>query len=634
MIKTKNILALSLLFTVIVLYRISTTLPNTLTIDYTSITNIPWADAVGWVTGAENIQEGIKMVDFPSRRAIYPAFLSLIFFSTGGTYDAAIITQCILYSAAILICFLLLRAENAKYSVAFFLACITLWLPITQSLFLTENLGSILLIISFGFLWKGVHQKCSSNYTIGLFLLSLAFFTRPWAIGCLLTLPLLAFSGSANINNKVRSYFFFLTAIFAGFSINWIVTSLFATPGTASNYPQTLYGLVSHSLNWRSSSVDPVISKYMQANIAPLELNTIIYKRCLEIFINNPWLFLQSVLDTYSDYIHHLTGPFNTSIYLYPLFILFFAIFLRFKPQKLSWHSYLVVPIFFLLAFLNLQKYLFLFLLIYGILFAFIKRRSNIGGFIILYLFGILISLPIVGIDGGDRVKIASDIFLFFLAAFGFQQIILPTKELEEAGFINNKLNLTAACLTFTISLVVFVCLPWTIRLIAPLKTTDNLSSITPEQVSSQLNLPQLPLSTIDLEKINRNWPSPSYETVNDKTVLITIKYTARDSIFFKEKDGVQQRPFEFWPMGIISPPTARTIHTRSWCIFPRTSPLTLKQFDNKNILIVGKLIGKPRNWKYDTGYSIIVKYIGSSIKDGGVNWTSLEDNNKQFHAY
>jgi len=628
---SKKIFFLIILFTIIVLYRISTTIPNTLAVDYTSITNIPWADGVSWVTGAENILDGKLMAEFPSRRAIYPAFLSLIFFCTNGTYNAAIFTQSILFSIAIFSCFLLLRDIKEKISVGFFFACITLWLPITQSLFLTENLGAILLIVSFGCLWKGVQQRCSNCYSVGLFLMSLAFFTRPWAIGCLLTLPLLAFLGPTKTYIKLRYFLVYIFAIIAGFLINYIVTSVFSTPGTASNYPQTLYGLVSHSLNWRAASLDPVIAKFLHANTDPLKLNTIIYKRCLEIFMDNPWLFLHSILDTYSFYLNRITSSFNTNIYLYPLFTLLFFVSLRTKAQKPHWLSYLFILAVLLLAYFHLPQFIFLVLLLYGLSHAIIKRHSNIGSFILLYLFGIFISLPIVGIDGGNRVKIASDIFLFFLAAFGLQQLFQPTKENREAGFIHRNTNFLPVLAAFAFSIMIFVCLPWITRLMV--EPAVDPAKISPMQVSSQLNMPSLPLSTVELEQINRKWPSPSFETINGTTVLTAIKYTDRDSIFLNTNEGIQQRSFEFWPMGNINPPISRTIHTRSWCIFPLTPPSILKQFDKKNIHILGTLIGKPRKWKYDTGYAIMVTHIGTDLKEGGVAWVSLKNLNKQNYV-
>ncbi|MCW5205416.1 hypothetical protein VU08_00565 [Desulfobulbus sp. F5] len=628
--KKKDCFIFILLFFVLAVYRISTNIENTVSINGSTIYSIPWSDAAGWVEGSEYIQRGETMSEFPSRRPLYPAFLSLIFACTGGTYFAAIIGQVILFSCATLICFYLIRNISEKYASAFFLSCITLWLPTTQSVFLTENLGAMLLVVSFGFLWSGIHNNRYELYGIGLFLLSLSFSVRPWAIGCLFTLPLLAFTGNDQLKNKCKNFLFFLIMILFGYVINTIALNLFATAETASNYPQTLYGLVSNTLSWGSASLDPVISKYMQTDIDSDSLNKIIYQRCWDIFTSNPLLFFHSAKTTYFLYFRWIISAFLIEkIYLYPAFMLFFAVLMQSRYKISSKVSLLFLLLSIVLFLLNAGVYIFLFLLLYGVSVSFLKRNSNIGTFIFLYLIGIITSLPIVGIDGGERVKIASDIFLFFLCSFSIQQLLHP---MQYNCTVTDFSSYSRKKVLFPFSVIgscfiIFICFPWFLHLHGKnqrKKFDVSANYLTPQQVASHLHLPSLPLSMRELDAIGKQWPAASYETVNGKKVYRLIRYTTRDTIFLKADQWVAARATEFWPMSSFDPSIARTVHTRSWCIFPNSSKESLQKFDQHHIYVLGTIIGRPRQWKYDTGYALLVEYIGVLNKNGVITWQPI----------
>lgn len=615
----KEIYIFVFLFIGLIAFRFSTNVENIVSIGGSSIATIPWSDAAGWTEGSEYIQRGEVMPEFPSRRPLYPAFLSLLFTLTGGTYLAAIICQIILFSSALIACFYLLKNSNEKYAVSFFLACLFLWLPSTQSLFLTENLGAILLIVSFGFLWRGVSDGCSPLYGTGLFLLSLSFFARPWAAGCLLTLPLLPFTSNQQFKYKAKQFVFFSFMIVSGFAINFIVSALFATPTTASNYPQTLYGLVSNTLSWRAASLDPVIAQHLQEGTAPALLNTIIYQRCWEIFIANPLLLLFSLSNVYTLYLREIPSAFADDKYLYPIILVLWCILILRKNEKINKLKCLAVL---LPIVLNLGRFAFIFLALYGIFFFFTRRQQNTGAFGLLYLLGILASLPLVGIDGGSRVKIASDIFIFFLCAFGLQHFLHPIQEIGVTGFNDKQRNMVPLT-ALSVCFVSFIFFPWLIFLNGKRQhqyIAQDSVSVQTERLLLQAPLSDA-LSSLELETIGKKWPTPSYETVNGKAACQLIRYTDRDALFLYPKQWVSVQLAEFWPMGKLDPPMARTVHVRSWCIFPNMRKESLKKFDKSHIYVIGRIIGLPRQWKYDTGYALLVSYIGVPTKDGAVTW-------------
>ncbi len=613
----KEIYIFVLLFIGLITFRFSTNIENIVSIGGSSIATIPWSDAAGWTEGSEYIQRGEVMPEFPSRRPLYPAFLSLLFTLTGGTYLAAIICQVVLFSSALIACFYLLRNSNEKYAVAFFLTCLSLWLPSTQSLFLTENLGAILLIVSFGFLWRGVSDGCIPLYGTGLFLLSLSFSARPWAAGCLLTLPLLPFTINQQFKYKAKHLFFFSFLVASGLAINFIVSALFATPITASNYPQTLYGLVSNTLSWRAASLDPVIAQHLQEGTAPALLNTIIYQRCWEIFIANPLLLLFSFSKVYTLYFREIPSAFADDTYLYPIILVLWCILILKKYEKINKIKCLAVlfP-----TVLNLGRFAFIFLALYGIFFFFTRRQQNTGAFGLLYLLGILASLPLVGIDGGSRVKIASDIFIFFLCAFGLQHFLHPIQELGVTGFDKNKQKNVVPLAALFVCFVFFIFFPWLIFLNGKRQHEQKSLSVQTERLPLQAPLPDA-LSKLELDTIGKKWPDPSYETIDGKAACHLIRYTDRDALFLDSKQWVSVQMAEFWPMGKFDPPMARTVHVRSWCIFPNTGKESLKRFNNSYIYVAGKIIGIPRKWKYDTGYALLVSHIGVPTRDGAVTW-------------
>lgn len=621
--KRKEVYIFVLLFIVLIAFRFSTNIENIVTIGGSSIATIPWSDAAGWTGGSECIQRGEVMPEFPSRRPLYPAFLSLLFALTGGTYLAAIICQVVLFSSALIACFYLLRNSNEKYAVAFFLACLSLWLPSTQSLFLTENLGAILLIVSFGFLWRGVLDGSSEFYATGLFLLSLSFSARPWAAGCLLTLPLLPFTINKKItyNDNAKQFLFFSFMIVSGLAINLMVSALFATSATASNYPQTLYGLVSNTLSWRAASLDPVIAQHMQDGTAPALLNTIIYQRCWEIFIANPLLLLFSLREVYILYFTEIPSAFAYNTYLYPvMMVLWFILVSRHKKINKIRCLILLLP-----TVLNLGSFVFMFLAFYGTFLFFTRRQQNTGAFGLLYMLGILASLPLVGIDGGSRVKIASDIFLFFLCAFGLQHFLHPIQEIGAAGFNDKQRNMVPLA-ALSVCFVSFVFFPWLIFLNGKRQNQYIAQESLPVQTKRlplQVPFPDA-LSNLKMDTIGKKWPDPSYETVDGKAAYRLIRYTDRDALFLDHKQWVSVQLAEFWPMGKFDPPMARTVHVRSWCIFPNMRKESLKKFDKSHIYVAGRIIGLPRQWKYDTGYALLVSHIGVIAEDNTLAWQEI----------
>jgi len=633
--KLKMPVVFLIIFSAILMFRLSLNLPtyhNTYIGSYFRIGLIPWSDAAGWVSGSEQISEGYPISGYPARRPLYPLFLASLFSIFGDDdYANVVFVQILLACLSVSFAFLFLRNVRERLPVILFMTFLALWRPAFQSLFLTENLGIFILIASFALIWSGVSNGTESRICSGFFLLGLSQAVRPYSILCLATVPLVAFFAYDSSRKKI--FFIFMFFICLGYGFHMIAALLFNQSGTDLHYSIHLYGQVTGGKGWTAASYDPLIMEQIRRNVSPKELNAFIYHRALELFFENPYGLFKGILNSYKCYFQNLHYAFRAQHKFFPLFFCLFVLcdntrtfrefFLGIKNRKLFW---LCMPV----LFFSYPYFCLLFFII-GMMYAAIRYKDPLNAFSLLYFLGILLSLPLIGgEDGGNRIKISSDIFLFFIAANGFSRLISHTDTGKKLKFDWDRSDMVKVCGVLFFSFLIFIGFPYLIKMRG---ASNRVAEKTPlaekKQIADMLNLEKEELvGPVELEALENKWPEPSYEKFSRKSVYTEYIHKNRYTVFLKADEGININHPEFWPMQTTSPKLERTvlISLRDWIVFPGIKPRQLWQFNKRRILVIGTLTGIPRRWRHDTGYVIFARYIGFLNSSEKLVWIALSD--------
>ena len=60
------------------------------------------------------------------------------------------------------------------------------------------------------------------------------------------------------------------------------------------------------------------------------------------------------------------------------------------------------------------------------------------------------------------------------------------------------------------------------------------------------------------------------------------------------------------------------------YTIFPNIEPKDLAQFEDSKIIVVGRLVSRPRQYLGSTGFVMIASHIGYVDKSGKLEWKRL----------
>lgn len=248
---------------------------------------LPFSDAGGYFSDAQNILLGNAVSDFSGKRPIYAATLSTITAVFGNNLHHILVAQTVIVGSAI--AFLAVRCKQ-NYGVvftAFFIA--TIWLFYRRFIgeTMTENLGLLFGCLGLCFLWQ-VCQNEKSKYTLylGLFFLSIGLVSRA---GPFFVLPALAIWAGVIFAEQPKKFNFSafgvcILAILSGFVINKLLMHGLNIQSTLfSNFAQTLYGLLAGG-DWKMArEVNPAI-----LNMGLEEEARETYRMAWELFVNDP----------------------------------------------------------------------------------------------------------------------------------------------------------------------------------------------------------------------------------------------------------------------------------------------------------------------------------------------------------
>ena len=329
----KLILLPALLFLAAFLLRfffILPTLNNHYTNNYYRIGSIPWSDAAGWYSGAEEIAQGDKLDEFAGRRPLYPLVLSILIALGITHYQSLIVIQILLISLSIVLVYYILRDVKEKFPVIIFLTFLILWRLNTPSVMMTENLAMIIFIIAFACIYKGFLIKSNRYILLACFLFAIGESVRPWAFLALLLLPLIPIFLYRNYSTKIKFVVIYTAFIIMGLSLHYFADMFFNKPhiGTNTNFSLTLYGQVNGGTGWGSVYTDKDIHERIKQGITPEELNRFIYKKAIKLFVAQPVNFIKASIETYKNYIKTIPADFRRNGRIGPFFfILIFSVF-------------------------------------------------------------------------------------------------------------------------------------------------------------------------------------------------------------------------------------------------------------------------------------------------------------------
>jgi len=614
---------------------------------------IPWSDAKAWIDGAFQIANGQKLTGVPTCRPLYPLFLSCFAHLCSSNYLYFIFVQLLLSAVCIGFAFMIIKSNlnHSYFAGLIFIACLILWRTNFVTVFLTENLGMALLIICMTLIWVSLETGFFSFLLAGYFILGLSQATRPWCVMTLVTvpfLPVLMSSEHANFIarqsklshlNRKRFTFLLFVSIMAGYMFQPAATWLFTEPGQRyANNSKTLYGQIVGGNGWLAIYDYPIILEAIQSNLAPEEIDKVIFQQCLKHFTDDPMKFFSACWKGYVKYFIHLPDVFNNnllSLFHWLIIFFFFIVFTGIRTSieffQNNGHALILV----LLCLILFYFFPFYFLscgLFIGCVLFIRDYRSLLSKFLMLYFIGILLSIPVVGYDGGERVKIGNDIFIFIITAKGISHMGL--------FFCKNIIHNDSIIIWPKNTKIVwcFPLLTSIILLIIPLfiynchynheKKINDIDLA--KDIQIKMNTDSIPFGPTALEKLWHLYPNPSFERIHNQPAFLLIRYVERDVVFFKKNVGFVScyYPSIHWPLSVLSIDRCIYVHEKRYCLFPKVHLSQLEAYKNKMIIVFGTLHARKRTYINSTGFVLTVSHIGLIDTDQNIHWKSLEDMN------
>ncbi|MBF0450883.1 MAG: hypothetical protein HQK75_09290 [Candidatus Magnetomorum sp.] len=631
---------------------IAPTLHHSYTDNIFRIGVIPWSDAKAWIDGAFQIADGEKLTGVPTCRPLYPLFLSCFAGMMSGDYLYFIFIQLLLSSTCIGMAFLILKTNLSQsyYAGFFFIACLILWRTDFVTVFLTENLGMAFLIICMALIWASLETTFFPMLLAGYFMSGLSQATRPWCVMTLATLPFLAAfipretlkKFSWNLHRSIdltrkQLFIALLVSIVAGYAFQPTATWLFNSPGQRyANNSKTLYGQVVGGKGWTAIYDDPIIQDSINSGRSPEEIDRVIFQQCLTLFLDKPMNFFIACLKGYVNYFKTIPNAFSGNMlspFHWCIIFLFFIFFTGIKKSLLFFYKNPRLLVFLFMSIISFYFFPIHFLccgLIAGCLFILVEFPSPLSIFSFLYIFGILFSIPMVGCDGGERVKIGSDIFLYMITAKGITQGFLlfyqPTIDENPSAIIwqNHPKLFWLIPVSAAIMLVMIPLVIYSNHFEDEKQRPCDLSIA--RQIQKQMNTPSLAIGPMELDQIWHHYPKPSFENIHNRPGFFIIRYARRNAIFLEKNQGLTRSryPFLHWPVSPLAIDRTILVLEKRYSIFPGIHPSQLAAYENQDIIVYGTLHARKRPYMHATGFVLNVSHIGVIDSYQNIQWRSL----------
>lgn len=350
---------------------------------------IPWSDAAGYYSGANNLLWDGSLDYWNIRRPLNALLFSVRLWISNGDFKIALMLQAILCALSAFWVAKTVSQTFGKMSGFLTLMVLFVFASVFIPTTLSETLGLTLGCLSFVVLWQAVQQpqKVWIFFIAGCFLM-IAQNTRA---GALFIFPLLViWLGYQNNNHsfqknkfQLRIPLFFIFGIITAFLYNLLLIKIYgaSTDGTMhGNFATTLYGLVAGGKGWLHAyqTYPDMAGTSSEAVFAQF-----LYSKSFELFKSNPSLLLLGFLKGIGGLV---------------------KAFISFFQRDLSQNLALKITIRFLGT-------LFLGFMLFRWKSLYTDYKKEIG-LISICLFGMLISAGFIWADGSYRVFAATVPFL------------------------------------------------------------------------------------------------------------------------------------------------------------------------------------------------------------------------------
>lgn len=593
---------------------------------------IPWSDAHNWYEGADRITQGRELTSVAARRPLYPLFLANLTWLAGGDYLQAIGAQLLLTAIAFAGAAAILRPVADRFSATLLLSLLLLWRPENVPLFMTETLAMPLLALAFAAIWRGLDQRDDGSLMAGYLLFGLSQAVRPWALLCLVTVPILgAFGKGIAFRRRCLRTLGLLGCLALGYVFHPIAGSLFSSPGqTTTNSGEILFAQVSGGISWTATWDDPEIRRLVAAGKSPEELNRAVWRRCWEIFKEDPSKFGKATVATWKSYFRQTLWPFprgsNSILWLSCAFMGLALLdpARHRKPSAILKPGFAGILLWLLLTFFFTQTLSVALAL--GLLLCLYRRRP-FDIFVLLYLLGILLSLPFLGNAGGQRPRIGGDILLYTIASLGIGWILdRSTSPRHRGGPITRGLRMTAGvpATVFAVLAGVLIVAPLTIRSLARDAPTIPLSQ---RQISEiEARHPGI-LRAGELDRISGVYGlDPEIAEISGRRAYRSQRFERRDSLEFEAGKGLDlaSRKGQLWPLGKRNFHRTILISGRNFLILPNITRDQLAEIGDRELLIAGRVKTRSREQRFDIATAILADEVWYAQDDGALSRLSL----------
>jgi len=592
---------------------------------------IPWSDGGGWSGGAAEIMRGNLLTGYPAFRPLTPAYLALLFTLNGFSYYWTAVMQLFMLAIAIGITAWIMRDMKPRLAVIVFLASLLFWQTDQFSACVTEIPGSLVLLPGFALLLRGCQNNSRPDYGMGLFWFGLSQAIRPWNVAVLPLLPLLAFRTEGWNRRGAKLFMIYLLCTGLGFAFHQASCWLLNAPDAAlGSYDKTVYGRV-FGKNWYDYYFDPVIRSAMNdQSLSPAEFRKTIYVHIFKHLKEHPEDFLGSLWPTFKTYLVICNGNFSITP---PALILLCLIAWPWRRLResfmaapyynaalliltatvlfngLGWHWYCSLAV--LLALLMLLRFAW---------------RSRMTAMALLFIAGTLLSLPVVGNDGGGRVMISNDLMLFWLTGLGIawaaNRFAVPSAE-PSSGTDWSRRHWYGLTASVTGAAVILLLLPWMIRI----NSHDRYPSFQATKADAQkiFKVSETPLDAHELDYIWSAWPQPSFELHRSQPAFWITRINTRDMIDFNAGEGVKSSiaPAQFWPLAVRAYKRTVLLRFIQPAVFPGISRNDLAQLEDRPVILFGRLAVKERYYPWATGFFLLVSRIAWRQDDG--QWRTVK---------
>lgn len=609
---------------------------------------IPWSDASAWFNGARQLASGELITDgVASYRPLYSIWLAILIIFCGNAYFPLAILQMIFQAATVALAYGLLLPVRPRWAVIFFLSMVCVWRTDVAATMMTENLGIYLNLLAMAFFWRSIQNGDEVTYWKGLFLFGVGQFVRPWCLVALATLPLLPFfrPGTA-LHRRIR--LIVLCCLFTGLGVgvHFAAKHSFAIDTRGSlNSALSLYGRVC-GWDWMAAFSDPdFLAGARDPGRSWDDIADQLRRKTVSIVLANPWPLLSS---TFKNLMKTFTGLQSffpetglTGAAMFLGWLMFFRLidWGLFRTAMVKRNSLRKLYPFLLLSSVILigVNYWGVALAVFGLYTVVRSDNRQLKAWIGLFGLGIFVSLFIVGTDGGARVRIAGDLFMFILAGLGWAGWL---RKADTGSFSDNVGQVAVAKFDEKSAAVRLLWLPLVFYLFflaipavnLRLRTAPAPVKLIPEKIAAELRLEHLPFAGRNLESVAYYFPGQSYEIWAGKWACLPL-FMLIDDLIWRERNHekvlatIPDRYEYYWPA--IRPFVFnRTIYLKEMncCIFPGVNPEQLYPWVGKNLLVVGRMIVANRIEFYHTGFAVLVKYVGYAGTDGSVVWLELKN--------